>query len=427
MRRRIVLVVLAIVLLGGVVACSGGSKPVLQDLPGVQAMAKVREATVAAGTLRYEGTVTQGERSGELSGAAGASPPRGELTVPVFTPEAVLPASVRWNGDDVYIERVAVGDEGARREVPLFSRLGSDPPWARFGRSTLAGPLLASYDPFLLLDRLSAANVSLEATDGEEAGDASGTRYQAVGTGFDGSAGGGRTELWVDDQARLRRVRVEGSGRVIDYRVLSYGDDVTVEPIPAEELADVTADPTQLASSKPDGDFEAVRSGTTAGVRWTLLRAPGTGGGSCWRLEADPPLTPVSEHFSPFPDGARCVLPPSPDEDLDQRIAVVVDADAAQTPYDALVVVVPPEVRSVEMAYPDGKLVPLEIDRATGTVVWISPPERPGVVLMVTDGDGRSVNCGPGYVSEIDDVTKLGPDEIANLRSLIWSCVAGED
>ncbi|WP_334143225.1 hypothetical protein [Rhabdothermincola sp.] len=427
MRRRIVLVVVAIVLLGGVVACSGGSKPVLQELPGVQAMAKVREATVAAGTLRYEGTVTQGERSGELSGAAGASPPRGELTVPVFTPEAVLPASVRWNGDDVYIERVAVGDEDAKRAVPLFSRLGSDPPWARFGRSGLVGTLLASYDPFLLLDRLSAANVSLEPTAGDEVGDTSGTRYEAVGAVSDGSAGGARTELWVDDQARLRRVRVEGSGRVIDYRVLSYGDDVTVEPIPAEELADVTADPSQLATSKPDGDYQAVRSGTTAGVRWTLQRAPGTNGGSCWRLEADPPLTPVGEHFAPFPGGARCVLPPSPDEDLDQQIAVVVDADAAQTPYDALVVVVPPEVRSVEMAYPDGKLVPLEIDRATGTVVWISPPERPGVVLVVTDGDGRSVHCGPGYVSEIDDVTKLGPDEIANLRSLIWSCVAGED
>jgi hypothetical protein len=418
--------IIFVALLATAVACSSGSRPSLQGGSGVPTVTAVRDATAAAGPVRYEGTLVRDGRSGALTGVSGAQPRQGEVTVPVFTGDAVESATIRWLDDWVYIERIPVQTRSATAVAALFERDPSDRPWARYGLNTIVGAALAAFDPLRLLDNLVTAEAGLE-SDGEE--DIAGvrtTRYRVTASG--GASSSSTAELWIDADLRLRRVRAETPAfGTTDYTVTELGAALSVEVPAAELLADQTADPRALSTVKPAGPYEPVRAGTTEGVRWTLLRAPGTNGGVCWRFEAEPPLTQVSEAFAPFPDGGRCVGTPtvSSELDLDERIAVVVDADGLKTTYDAVVLALPADVASVEMAGPGGVLTPVEIDRATGTVVWVSPLERPGLLAVVHGEGGQTAICAPGPITEVDDLLTLDEQEIANLQTQIWSCLPG--
>lgn len=428
MRTTFDRLLVTVALIAAVAACSSGERPSLQGAPAERTVTAIRDATASAGPLRYEGTVVQDDRTGTLSGVSGAQPRRGEATVPVFAAATVVLTTVRWVEDRVYVERVPVETRSATPAGALLERASTDLPWAVYAWDTIAAAVLTPVDPLRLLDSLASVGAGLEAVGEEDVDGVPTTRYRVAGGGSGAASRSSTAELWVDVDLRLRRVRAETPvWGVSDYTVTELGAALVVEPPPADLIADLEADLQELAGVKPAGPYEPVRSGTTEGVRWTLLRAPGTSNGFCWRFEADPPLTQVSEAFAPFPEGGRCIGSPtaSADVDLDERVGIAVDADAVETSYDALVLVLPPDVVSVEMAGPGGGLTPVEIDPASGTAVWVSPSDRPGLLAVVRNGGGQTAMCAPGTITEVDDLVVLDADDVANLRALIWSCLPG--
>lgn len=62
--------------------------------------------------------------------------------------------------------------------------------------------------------------------------------------------------------------------------------------------------PPDYSAVVPTGPYRTVRSGTTAGVRWRLLRAPGSIDTTCWRLVTRPALKIAGTNG---PQGARCL------------------------------------------------------------------------------------------------------------------------
>lgn len=62
--------------------------------------------------------------------------------------------------------------------------------------------------------------------------------------------------------------------------------------------------PPDYSSVEPTAPYRTVARGTTAGIRWKLLRAPGTLDTTCWRLTTAPK---VKVGGTNGPQGARCL------------------------------------------------------------------------------------------------------------------------
>jgi hypothetical protein len=402
----VALVLVALVAAG----CSGGDSS--DDTGGGPigdnaVLGEVREATAAAGGMRLEGTLTTLEGSvGEVVAAVAHDPARGDVRLGLSSGFAGAPGltELRWDGDDLWIH---LDEEGAA--------LDPDRPW-RTGLYTDETALATlPYDPVRLLDTLLASITEVVEPAGTDDGANGLERYDVRLIGVPAAATGyGAGSLWVGDDDRLDRFRLEGRGRTLELRVVERGVEVTVTP-PGEDEVGTPGGPPAVA----EGPWQRVREGRdeTTGVTWTLERAPGSRGTVCWRLLADPPLQPA---LRAGPQGEVCQEPFGPDDDPDEQVLFVVDASGT-TPYDALVLLVPAgsQVAVIDV---DGTSYPVAVDD-DGFAFWFAPAATFAVAMEVVLVDGTELECGPGIVSTYDDLDLVPEGRLEVLRDEGWSCL----
>lgn len=269
-------------------ARSGGSDVVgTQDLEGRTVLAAAVDETAAAGSFRFETTVSGlgGAIFGGGSGGTAAEPAiKAQGTFDYGTHQGrvttQLPPSFPAGGEDVEVvlDRSAIyvrlpGSFGGFLQLPEGKQ------WvkANVGEHDRAedgvfGSLFSGADPTSALDRLRQEGATVEQVGREEVRGVPTTRYRfhldeapAASDGHHGLAG----EVWVDDEGRLRRVTTAAPAATGDEPAgaaqpggeaqapflgdvttttdfFDFGAAVDVAPPPAEQVADVS----QLAFSQ---------------------------------------------------------------------------------------------------------------------------------------------------------------------------------
>lgn len=373
---------------------------------------QIKDATFAEGSAAYSGQTRFADgTSGAVDGASRAEPPAGEVTHPVHTATGPRDVTFLWVDGSIFIQRAVTADSAA---VSATLRLDSDAPWTRAAYQPLATTLFDAYDPFRLLERLSLLKLVAEQQSTEVVDERELERYVVDMEGVATSPGRARTiELLTDTDHRLQVVRLVGDD-TIEYALTGFGGDVAPTPPPDDQIGGSTPRPSVV----PVGPFETVATGTAGGGGWQLLRAPGSDGGSCWRMDAQVPLDPVAATQA---DGVSCIGAFDPTASADEQVQVVVDAGTG-APFDAVVAAVAPGSTEAEVQLADGTTHPLAIDPG-GFVVWTGPKTPLAVVLELTAPDGNVVTCGPGPVSSLDDLDLLPADDLATLDRAPWLCL----
>lgn len=393
-------------------ACSDdeGSSP--DPTTGAGPLAQIRDATFAQRSASYSGETRFADgAAGPIDGTSQAEPPAGEVTHPVMTPTGPQPVTFLWDGSDLYVRRAVTGDTGT---VSATLRLEGDPPWTRSTYQPLAVALFDAYDPFRLLDRLVALDRNAERQGAETVDGTDLERYVVDLSDLPVAPAGARTvEMLTDDQQVLQVVRLSGD-TTIEYRLADFGVEVAPSPPPADQVGTSLARP----SVTPTGPFEVVAQGSSEFGGWTLLSAPGTDDGRCWRLDTETPLDAVSTTQA---DGVTCFPAVDPDAVADEQVRVVADAGSGAG-FDAVAVAVPAGTTDVSLQFADGTRTDLPVDPA-GVVVWLGPKEPLALVLEVTTPDGAVVSCSPGSVIELDDLQLLSEAERAALDRAPWLCL----
>jgi hypothetical protein len=409
-RARVATVPIVVAALFAVAACSTKSEPKPDaSKPELQ---QIQDATVAAGSAKYSGEIrfAAGD-TGAITGITQADPPAGDVTFPYSTPTGTQEVEVVWVNDTLWIRRATTPDQNA---VSAFLRLDTDLPWVQAPYASYGRISVAAYDPYALLDRLVAGDVTA-VPDGTETVDGrSLDRYTIDLSGDPVAPGGARSAvLDTDSNQRLAAVRLEGPD-TISYTLSDYGVDVSPTPPSADQVSSGGARPTVV----PTGPFAPVAQGVSNEVSWQLLRAPGSDDGTCWRLDTSQPLDPVAATQG---DGSTCVAAVEPTAPVDEQVQIVADAGAGAT-YDALVALVPVGSQA-RLQFSDRSSQDLTVDPG-GFVVWFGPKSPLAVVLQVTAPDGSQTSCGPGAVSELDDLDSLDPSAVAQLDRAPWLCIA---
>jgi hypothetical protein len=404
--------VLASSLLVLTVSCSSDDDGDPVDLDPLE---QIKQATFAAGSAAYEGAVVFADGStGPVAGTSQAEPPAGQVTYPLSTATGPQELEVIWTDGTIYVDRVVTAERG---EVSLTQRVAESKPWVRSPYQGLTITVFQAYDPFRLLEWLTARN-SVATPDGsEEVGSDELDRYVVDLSGEPITpAGAQRIELLADADQRLHTVRLTGADRV-EYSISEFGVAVDPTPPPADQIDVAGNDP----AIQPTGPYEPVASGTSIdGVAWQLLQAPAPDGYTCWRLDAPGPLDPVA---ATQPDGASCIPPYDPEATIDQQVQIVVDSGGAAA-FDAVVAVVPPGTTGAELLFDDASREQLTVD-PQGFVVYVGPRDPFPTVLTVTGPGGIEAVCGPGSVSSLEDLGDLPADEVLRLASLPWLCLEG--
>jgi hypothetical protein len=414
--RRALAALVALALCAGALACTddggdgGGGQG--QEASGERTVATIRDATAALGAVRIEGVARQGELEGPVSGTVAVDPGRGVVRLPVFVDGAAQEVELRWDGETVWIRRVPGAPLDPVDPAALFVRAPEARPWVALPTAGLAsGLLLVPWDPFALLDTLSAARLRPAGED--EVGGETATRYDVDGaTGLVTAV-----RLWVDGDGRLVRVEADRQGVAVAYD-LAPADGLTVEPPPADEIAEPGSEPTRVPPPELTGPFERVAAGRDGGLDWTLERAPAADGRVCWRFTSTPPVPRVEDLVG---DGLYCEAPPSADALLEARVWFVVDS-GRDSPVEVVIAVLPPEVVGAELRTADGAARPVPVDRAAGILAVVGPPDPQPVLLLLDLAGGGRLSCGPGPIVEPADLEALEPGTLAAVRDVAWGC-----
>ena len=387
--------------------------------PPATSLQEIKEATFAAGSAAYHGEVRFADgSSGPIDGTAAAAPSKGDVTTAVSSADGPRPTELVWVDGTLYIRR-AVGSTpaGATGTGGVFLRSDGDRPWVRLQTTGIGQALLVPYDPFVLLDQLSAVGpgVSFRA-DGTET--VSGRALDRFAVDAQGDGGGilpgiPRAELVADGNHRLVLVRLLGE-QTIEYTLSEFGTEVSVTPPPDDQIA---LPQTVDNSEDPTGEYVQVASGVVDGVVWQVVRAPATGAGTCWRLDMQGQSDPIAPTEQ---DGATCLA--AIDPAIDEPVLVVADTGSL-APLDGIVAVVPSGSQAV-VRFVDGSSQKVPVD-PSGFVVWVGPKDPMLVVLDVTLPDGNPEACGPGSISTLDDLDTIAPQDVPGLRDAPWLCLAG--
>ncbi len=236
---------------------------------------QIRDATFAASSARYRGEARfADDSSGELDGMAAADPAQGDVMVPVQTAAGVQQGELKWVDGDLYIQRVeGTPAAGATGTIGVFLRAATDRPWVRLPTQGIGQSLLSPYDPFSLLDQLTAS-VEVQ-PDGSESVDGRHLDRYVVDAA-EGAAlvpGIRRAELLTDKDHRLVVVRLSGD-QTIEYTMSDYGTAVSVAAPPDDQIA--VAAP-QNRGEDPTGDYVRVAGGHHGRLGLAALPCSGHG------------------------------------------------------------------------------------------------------------------------------------------------------
>ena len=403
---------LALALLG---ACSGSGGGSL----GKDPLATVVAAMQKAGSGRINGSIdgpkgtkpgtVSGEWSGDMTGSASV---RAGFVSRTGTK---VPTELRWTAKTLYIKRATV-TLPANDTLVIFTRVAKFKPWRKFGLGPgITEALGSAFSPLALLKELQQVKAAPTAHGGETVGNVSTTRLSVRLTSVLGIWTGSTVDVWVDEHHLVRRVRIETPAGGVQYDVTDYGARVDVTaPAP-----NTITDESELVKIQAAEPFKTVASGTSAGVSWSLQRAAGTQGTTCWRWQASRPLAQQLQ----APEAGRCFRPVDPDATPDDQTQFLVYGNGKGS-YDALAVVLPRSAKKLVLGFVGGKTQPVPVPVGT-PLVWVGPPSPFKAYLGITLANGSLVDCGAGAVTTVDDLTNptlTGPAETA-----AWACLPHGD
>jgi hypothetical protein len=328
-------------------------------------------------------------------------------------PRLQLPVTLRVVDGTFYFKRVAVALP-RNDSLFVFTRDDSFKPWREATLGSVIDGVPSAFSPLALLEWIERNNVELESDGTERIGDVDTTRLTTTRETLVGVWTGSTVDLWVDGDQRVVRVRVAGDGGGTQYDVTDFGTEVEIEAPAPGDISTETEQPVV----EPSGPFEEVASGTSEGVTWTLLRAPGTYDTTCWRWQATPPLPQVG---LPNPDAFRCVKVPDSASDVSDEILFPVIGNG-QGSYDALVALVPENTTAATMGFIGGTTQDVPVG---APFVWVGPPQPLKGYLGLTLDDGTRVDCGAGAITTPDDLTNDAFTGFATTAA--WACLLAEE
>lgn len=418
---------LAILLLAG--ACTnGGDRPTFGTTTTAPradpTLASIVEATGRAGALGLRGTaVSASGARGPVVGTVAGDGSKGTVTFPAFFGDLTTTVEARWLDGVLYLRREPVPAEKAKANPASFYLVAAPgKPWMAVTLVPVVQLSLAGYDPAAVLQLLRSGKAQLEDRGTTRLGKLEARHFRVQARGLVGGLAGARpqVELWADDDHVLRRLRIAGPAATITYDLNPGARLPTLAPPPPDQVFPNLAARSAPADEQPTGPFEPVASGTSNGVRWTLLRAPAGEGRACWRFDA----TPAISQAGGVGTGPRCLdaVPAAPAGDDSVRFVVDGDGTGGR---DAVAVAVPPGTKRVTLGFEGGRTEDLPL--TGGVAVWVGPPTPIAAYIGVTLSDGTALDCGPGWVTTLDDIAGgLSADQRASLRRAPWACLEAE-
>ena len=176
-------------------------------------------------------------------------------------------------------------------------------------------------------------------------------------------------------------------------------------PVGAEPTGVVAPAPTGASGATPTttygptGAYRTVRSGTTEvdgrRISWSLRRAPGSGGTTCWRFEAKPAAKSAGSNA---PGGARCSIAPAADADPVDR-PWFVQSNARSAPYGFLAFVVPKGTTKVRVGTEGGRF-----RTVSGSSPFVVVNGRDPLWVDLTLPDRTRLSCAAGVLIDRSDL-----------------------
>lgn len=406
--RRTVFSLVTTTLVGSLAlsACGGSDGPTLQGTTPLAQMTSAVDGTDGA-TITGRFTPTTGEAAaieGSWIGhtSVGTS---GALRTGMAAAGRTLPFEARWLDSTLYVHRTtSAGDTQLGATLPFVVRPAGGAEW---GRTPLGGLTLPLLDPYVvpaLLERLTKTNVVLDKT-------ASGTYKSKAPTLLGLDIAGAIVEITVDGSMRPTRVSVHATKASFEYTV-SWKQPAAVEAPPEAQTGPLVP---VVEPARPVGEFTPAASGTDGGA-WSLERADGTKGTTCWRVTATPTIALNGTDAA----GVRCIAAIAADADPADTVVFVAE-NARQASRDFAAVVFPKGAHDLVVGYVGGRTAPAAVPTPITTpFVMTAPLLRGPAYLAVTLSSGEFVECGRGAIGIASDLSD------SNLTGSIdgtpWTC-----
>ena len=355
---------------------------------------------LSATTFQTSGSVARGTTRGSLSGRFAPSG-AASVSFPVFVAAGTLRAQLLRTARGSWLRRAETATPPAGVDS-VFTTAPGTRHWAALAVAGV-GFIAARYDPVALLRASAAQGTQFRRVGG------GGRTYQATMTGSFG-AGEQQVRIVVDEGSMPREVRIRNASETIEYKITPTKPFKLVPP-PANDIADAAS----LATGpKPAGAYVPVQTATGGGSTLTVLRAPGTAGGECWRGESPSGYKPTLTNAA---DGGRCLEAVGAGSTLDDQVKFPIDTSEASN-FEAIGITVP-QGSTVTLGFLDGTSRVLDRDPTSGLALYVGPVGPVPAWVEVTIG-GTVVSCGAGPVTTRSDAAGADVDEV---RGGIWACV----
>src|SRR5689334_16710308 len=410
-RRATRALTLTVVLAIAVSACDSGSGSTATGAGNGSPLAKAATATAAAsGTARGTFDLTQGRGTysvrwkGDFAKGAG-------LTTGHLPGVPAPPLEVRWLGGDIYVHRTASTDVWGNSPIGQLAAVRPDTAvWSTVPADQAGARVFAPLSPADLLTALSTSGTQ-KVSDGPTLGGVRTRKVEVtdhIGVLFNW-VGAKQAEVLLDGKDRLRRATVTYGKEQLELTVAYPSRPVSVSPPSKADLAVKTPPPPE-----PAGPFLTVRTGNDAGAAWTLQRAPGRDGGSCWRFTSTPAMPVVKPNYN---TDTRCVPPVAAGADVTDQTDFVLWTDGSTVPQAAVVAAVPPSITQATLGFVGGRIQPATV--SNGLLTWVGPSSEPLAYVGFQDG-ATKIDCGIGAVSSPADL--VNDAAVGNPFGSAWLC-----
>jgi hypothetical protein len=412
-RHRRALVAATLAAAVAVAGCSSSSGSSAGSGTGTQhtvlgdaAAAMAKEAGTAKGSI----TLTQGNGSFASKWQGYFTSGRGVATGTL--PGTGKPAlDARWTKGQIYVRRTASVAEYGNSPIGQLAAVKPDTAlWMAVPASNIASRVFAPVSPPDLV--LALASLTKQTvTDGPKIGGATTRKVTVEGPGLLFNwIGVKRAEVLLDGHDLARRVTVSFGREKLQVDVAYSKVSPSVQPPSAADLATRTPPP-----PGPIGPFLAVRTGTDAGVAWTLQKAPGRNGTDCWRWSSTPPLAVVQPNYL---TDTRCVAPMTADPggDPSDQVDFLLWTDGA-APSAAVVARFPQSITQATLGFVGGRTETVPV--SGGLLTWVGPSSEPLGYVGLQDG-GTAIQCGVASVTSTADLTN--ESLVGDPFHSAWSC-----
>ncbi len=393
-------------------ACTGDRKPA--DFDPAAAATSLR----ALGSLAIAGTAELGPTRINVGARIQSSPSRITARLAYPAGRELVAVGYRRRGSDAWIQRAVVTTPGVITfGLPLLIFRGpARVPYVELtpANTTTADMLVVPFDPARLLDQLAQSKRVVRLVGTRGSGNSRRLHFSIQPSSSDARRLGIiEVSVWTTTDHIPVEVRVSTANAMrARYTITPNRTAVRVSAPPAAQI-DSPSRPLPDAT----GPYVEVLTHVSSIGSVRVLRAPGTAGWTCWKLDATP-AAPLAGDVRP--SGGVCVPPlgAAPDDGF----AIPIDTDA-NADVDGLGMLVPPGSRATGLRI-DASPVELNVDD-DGILLSIQPTANPLALITITTPANDVLVCGPGSITTAADVNEGGVDA-ATVRAAPWNCITGD-